>query len=523
MELDLSFKITKQIAKQTTEVVFDLTQHCFDLLKHQDTTSSYPTLNRAKFHVERSTAKFTCTCHICEIQIKGKYHTPLSIENPPDTPVGDLKSFSWLLEKIGELSIDNLCKINIPDTVIFRKGKAAFLIQSSKDSSIKYTKTGEKLKNHEIMKSFTNIVRNRRKDESPTRPRDSQSLISTQEYGKEIAVVRHMAKDKDNDQSEISPKDEEGPIRVMLEIDFMNLMWERSGSNFWKTISYIQTVLKCGKGIGESFLYNFLVKNKEDSQIIEEIKYSIVDNEEDEERMINQCIDKYCQLICERIVYFIATNFHILICKMQVEFLKDDDGKIWIIYANNIFVREMTAINEEKTEPIQIDAFTDNTRNRLIEDLEAVAKGQKNKRTEKLSTQMAKQFDYIKEASGISKLYEPTKPDMLTNNAFAKLRPLTPYRLDELLDPKKMTQLIQKYSREDRITRRRSTLRVKLRETRIETSYSPPRASKRKVASQGWSYTPKVRLSISRDIMSTKSRLSSSITRTLSTTSHSFI
>lgn len=131
-----------------------------------------------------------------------------------------------MLEKIGEISQENVIKLNIPETVFFRKGKGAFLLGCSRDRSLKIIKTGEKLKNHEIMKSFTNIVRNRRKEDSPTKSKSqsSQNQINQQEYGKEIALVRLMSKDKDNDMVDIAPIDEEGPIRVMVELDFMNLM-----------------------------------------------------------------------------------------------------------------------------------------------------------------------------------------------------------------------------------------------------------------------------------------------------------
>lgn len=87
-------------------------------------------------------------------------------------------------------------------------------------------------------------------------------------------------------------------------------------------------MLKCGKGIGETYIYNFKLANSDEKTLLEAIKIASYDDEDYEDRILQESVLKYYQFICERIVYFVATSHHIMILRMRVEFLKDDDGKL---------------------------------------------------------------------------------------------------------------------------------------------------------------------------------------------------
>lgn len=183
----------------------------------------------------------------------------------------------------------------------------------------------------------------------------------------------------------------------------------------------------------------------------------------------------------------------------------------------------MTLPRPQTEVALKVEAFTDESRDRLIEELELATKTPKNKRTEKLSQIMKKQYEFIKDASGVSKLFETKRPESVNQNAFAKLRPLTPYKLEELLDPYKAKQLVRFPKKEENKGKRKSVLRFKLEGKNLEySSFDSTKSAKKKSLISGWSYTPKIRLSLSRDIMSTKSRLSNSFGRTMSTTNQSF-
>ena len=61
----------------------------------------------------------------------------------------------------------------------------------------------------------------------------------------------------------------------------------------------------------------------------------------------------YCNMICRRIAYFLAIFLKLEVLRIKAEFLKDDNGKIWLIHATNIAVREINV--PELEEEIRIE------------------------------------------------------------------------------------------------------------------------------------------------------------------------
>jgi hypothetical protein len=89
--------------------------------------------------------------------------------------------------------------------------------------------------------------------------------------GKEIVLMRHTHNDADND--DLTVTDEEGPLRVMNEKDFFDLMmYQRSGSTIWRKIVYMQSVVKSRMGIGESYIINYVSHIRTDKQAVERLK-----------------------------------------------------------------------------------------------------------------------------------------------------------------------------------------------------------------------------------------------------------
>lgn len=63
----------------------------------------------------------------------------------------------------------------------------------------------------------------------------------------------------------------------------------------------------------------------------------------------------------------------------------------------------------------------------------------------RISKVMVSHYEEIKKETGVDKLFEPDPPDKISNDAFAKLRPMTPYSLQQLLDPAASQTLLKKY------------------------------------------------------------------------------
>jgi hypothetical protein len=439
---------------------------------------------------EQTKLDYYCTCRICILQSKhiAAFYS-ISKSSNYKTSLKELKGFTWLLEKLGEISIENTFKLNIPDTAVFKKGKPAFLIQYQRDRSIKYINSGEKITNQEIIKNLTNIVRNRKKEENlyragKIRPSSAVSV----EYGKETACIKFMSKNKDNELEDIFAEDEEGATRVMNENEFTGLMWQRPGSNFWKTIAYIQSALKCKKGIGETFLHAYVFEHVNSSGIIQA---GLDDNEENEEIIYLRSKTEYCEYIFKKIYYLFEKYLNLMLLQIKGEFLRDDNNRIWLISASNILcvpikITEVTSSPDAKPLPI---TFNDD---QLLTHLAQVSRQPKNQRTEKFSKIMNQEFEKIIDSTKIMDIFKPPQPDEVNISAFSKLRKFTPYNLEDLLDPHKAKALLNSYTEKNR-NKNKVTSEVKgidyENQSARQNSFSP------KKTTNSWIFTPKVSLS----------------------------
>ncbi|OMJ78331.1 hypothetical protein SteCoe_21886 [Stentor coeruleus] len=437
---------------------------------------------------EPASLTYFCPCQICSLESKDKFSARIALQHhtQPDENK-ELRGFTWLLEKLGEISVENSYKLNIPDTAVFRKGKASFLIQFQRDRSIKFVNSGEKLTNQEIIKNVTNIVRNRKKEENlykagKLRP----SAVGIVEYGKETACIRFMNRHRDNDLEDVFSEDEEGAIRVMNENEFTGLMWQRPGSAFWKTIAYIQSALKCKKGIGESFMHTYIFNNRNNVDII---KSGLEDQEENEEAFYIENRSKYCEYIFKKIYYLFEKHLNLMLIQIKGEFVRDDNNRIWLIHASDIIteaipVPENVGTPENKPPPLKIDE------DQLLNHLAQVAKQPKNHRTEKFSKLMNKECEKMIDASKIMDIFKPAEPDLLSTSAFAKLRRFTPYNLEELLDRDKAKTLLKVYT-DNRKHKKNASNDIKGIDYDSHAP-TPISVSPYKV-SHSWVFTPKIR------------------------------
>ena len=86
-----------------------------------------------------------------------------------------------------------------------------------------------KLLMHDLRRIFLYAARSQKTGAG----KDTESL-----HYKEIVILRHTVNDVYN--QDLSPSDEAGPLRLMNESDFFNLMmFERGGSMIWRNIVYM--------------------------------------------------------------------------------------------------------------------------------------------------------------------------------------------------------------------------------------------------------------------------------------------
>ena len=71
--------------------------------------------------------------------------------------------------------------------------------------------------------------------------------------------------------------------------------------------------------------------------------------------------DTYWMKQWHKIAYYVSRIHKYEILKMDCNFMKDDDGKIWLFYASNILVRKIYAEPGE-TRMQELDFMTKNSR-----------------------------------------------------------------------------------------------------------------------------------------------------------------
>lgn len=294
----------------------------FDLLKSQSRNKPSYTGIIPEFH---------CDCLVCQKQARSKYVYKLTEKNEKKinySEISERKRFTWILMELGKLSMGQDIYIPTPDIVVFNKSRPHYLIQYYKDL-LKYVPSGDKLGLTEILKSYTKIVRNRKKEEKP-------GIKSSEINNKDIGLLRYTAQSKENDNLDETPEIEDGPVRVLSEKEFFDFMYERVGSSIWKNVVYIQTVLKCKSGMPDIIT---VVYNTPQTKDLEDLKGSFAANHD--EILMTQHPHRYCELLCKRIDALLHFNSSLEILNIKAEFSKDDLGKIWFTYATEIYVRKV--------------------------------------------------------------------------------------------------------------------------------------------------------------------------------------
>mmetsp|Transcript_103 Transcript_103/g.188 ORF Transcript_103/g.188 Transcript_103/m.188 type:complete len:480 (-) Transcript_103:1165-2604(-) len=448
---------------------------------------------------------FSCSCSLCNMQSKNKV-PKVSLEQKKEDFAnyqGKQKSFTWVLKQLGEASLQNSIKLNVPETVVYRKGKPSFMICQNKDNFLKYVNSPQKLKNSELRKSIINIVKIRKKEGNNDKSEDAK-------YGKETVLLRYMAKEKDNNSSKVLPHEEEGALRVMFDYDFVNLMYERPSSFVWKSFTYFQTCVKCQGGIGETFTVTYYSHEANDQESLHALQHAGQVQSEEEEALTSQDPHQYCLLMCRRIVYNLATFSQKEVLRMRAEFMQDDNSKIWFTYASRISVRKITLEHSEKELMFKrVPLMNPENKQELLENLSRFRKCRKKSEfSKKVSSFMDSHYKHLKQETGVQELFGPQKSRLISSEAFAVLRPMIPYDLKQLMDPKALQELGHKSN-------------FQSKKSRFSMVQTPHRKTKRNTNSsispqKDWVYNPRFKRSVPKKmtVSSSLPKLKISVTKT---------
>ena len=275
----------------------------------------------------------SCKCEVCTKQIKDKYPKPPpeSLKQESKALTGEAKSFTWLMSTLGSISQTQLLNLICPETVFFKRSKPHFMLAPTKEKQVKLVE-GDKFSIADLVKTFMKIVRRRKKDKNSENP---------ETIGKEVVLLRYTKKGKNNSDLENNVEAELGNLRVMGEKEFFELIYERPGSSVWKSIFYIQTVVKSKNGIGETHNVDYLAPSKLDGAFENEMTEALQVSEDEGNIMLGSPKD-YCYLLAKRIAALLYQHSNLVLLKGNFEFMQDDKGQIWFSFCKKIYVEEVS-------------------------------------------------------------------------------------------------------------------------------------------------------------------------------------
>lgn len=388
---------------------------------------------------EATKSSYFCTCSICNSQHKSRlsFQTQNRAKEDYANYEGQEQSFTWLLSQLSKASKESAIKINIPETVIFRKSRPILLLQQKQDRSLKMTSSSSKLKLAVLKKLIVSASKSRKREDCY-----GHRSSKIDNYGKDVALVKYMHRDYNNESEFIHPFYEEGALRVMNENEFGDFMLERPGSLIWKKICYIQGVVKCRQGMGETFVTTYYSHDANDTKAIIELQKAGKDDNENFELSVMNNPHRFAKLICRRIAYVLAVNSQLELLRIEPEFTVDDNGKIWLISARRISVKKIE-INDKDQEVIfkKVELRSAESKDRLNEELQAGFNEVKAPHQVRMLREMNKHYTNLKNKLGIDELFKQKPKDPKSNEVFSQLRPFSPYCIYDLIDPESLKKI----------------------------------------------------------------------------------
>jgi len=147
----------------------------------------------------------------------------------------------------------------------------------------------------------------------------------------------------------------------------------RINDPYWLRVEIIHTIVKSRIGIGAPIYIDFFAPINE-AKPSEEIDYTYKGKLTEYDLISKGQEEAYCQKQCLKYCYYISKVKGIEVLKMRVEFLKDENGFIWLFYARDISCRK-NANNKDlnskdaKAKSQQIQANKVKMRNQMVEEL----------------------------------------------------------------------------------------------------------------------------------------------------------
>jgi hypothetical protein len=141
----------------------------------------------------------------------------------------------------------------------------------------------------------------------------------------------------------------------------------------------------------------------------------------------------YCRLVLKRIAYTYAIAFKQELLRVNAEFMQDENGKIWLVFARDIVVTPLNVKNVDIQYLINSEAFVKTKQdtvdtNEEMDDIERP--GHVSKNAKRIAGDLGDYYESMKLRVGVDMFLHAEKPFTKSNKAFAKLRPTAPYTFE---------------------------------------------------------------------------------------------
>jgi len=223
--------------------------------------------------------------------------------------------------------------------------------------------------------------------------------------------------------------------KLLTEPEFIKFMMNRPSDKQWKNIEYIQSYITCGKMLASifNFEYNAEINFKKP---YETLYYSIANFKEDE-ILKNANTAEYANKIFNKIGYYLSKVHDIELLSMKTTFLQDDSHNLWLLMADNIFIRENKNIIQSQSNSAKLIRFLHGVKDSVLADLENSCRVEDEVEATQIVKIMDTNYNKMKLKTGIQNLTKEKLEDELeVDQVFDTLYPASPYKMSEMISPK---------------------------------------------------------------------------------------
>lgn len=149
---------------------------------------------------------------------------------------------------------------------------------------------------------------------------------------------------------------------------------------------------------------------------------------------------------------------------MKAVFIKDDKMNLWLFNVDDVKIRRVEGSGRVNLDYSNRKAFDLSIRDKVMNELKAdeypfiIHRAKLNKENvNMISKILMKNYEYLRESAGLSLTEEKKEDELKVDSIFMQLRPYSPYKLSEMLDPQFEPRDKTRSARESTVGKRKAS------------------------------------------------------------------